>query len=32
MRDHLTRLESQLQFNAVGDAAPDLNALFGAIA
>ncbi|MBP6006258.1 MAG: GntR family transcriptional regulator [Rhodoferax sp.] len=31
MRDHLTRLESQLQFNVVGDATPDLNALFGAV-
>ncbi|BCO28258.1 hypothetical protein MIZ03_3158 [Rhodoferax lithotrophicus] len=29
MRDHLTRLEAQLQFNVAEDAAPDLNALFG---
>ena len=29
MRDHLTRLEAQLQFNVPEDVAPDLNALFG---
>lgn len=29
MRDHLTRLEAQLQFNGPQDATPDLNALFG---
>lgn len=29
MRDHLTRLESRLQFEAADDAAPDLNQLFG---
>lgn len=30
MREHLTRLEAQLQFNVPEEAAPDLNALFGA--
>jgi DNA-binding GntR family transcriptional regulator len=30
MRDHLSRLESQLEFNTPGDTTPDLNALFGA--
>lgn len=30
MREHLTRLEAQLQFNVAEDASPDLNALFGA--
>ena len=29
MRDHLTRLETELQFGAVPDPAPDLGALFG---
>ena len=29
MRDHLTRLETELQFGAVADPAPDLGALFG---
>jgi len=32
MRDHLTRLESQLQFNLSEDVAPDLTELFGAAA
>jgi DNA-binding GntR family transcriptional regulator len=30
MRDHLTQLESQLQFNRPEEAAPDLNVLFAA--
>jgi len=30
MREHLARLQSQLQFNAADEAVPDLNALFGA--
>ncbi len=29
MRDHLTRLEAQLQFDLPSESAPDLNALFG---
>lgn len=32
MRAHLTRLEAQLQFNVPENAAPDLHALFGAVA
>lgn len=32
MRDHLTRLETQLEFNVPADAAPDLSRLFGAVA
>ena len=32
MREHLTRLESQLQFASSAEAAPDLTALFGAAA
>jgi DNA-binding GntR family transcriptional regulator len=32
MRDHLTRLESQLEFNGPVDTTPDLNALFGSVA
>jgi DNA-binding GntR family transcriptional regulator len=32
MREHLTRLEAQLQFNPPSESAPDLNALFGAAA
>ncbi|MDI1245988.1 MAG: GntR family transcriptional regulator [Rhodoferax sp.] len=32
MRDHLTQLEAQLQFNRPEDTAPDLNALFAAVA
>lgn len=32
MHEHLVRLESQLRFDATGDAAPDLTALFGAAA
>ncbi len=32
MRDHLSRLESQLQFNLSEEVAPDLNELFGAVA
>lgn len=32
MRDHLTRLETQLEFNVHTDAAPDLSRLFGASA
>lgn len=30
MREHLARLEAQLQFNTADDTPPDLNALFGA--
>jgi len=30
MREHLARLQSQLQFNTADEAVPDLNALFGA--
>ncbi|MCM2341518.1 GntR family transcriptional regulator [Rhodoferax sp.] len=32
MQDHLTRLESQLQFNLPIDSVPDLNGLFGSVA
>ena len=32
MREHLTRLEAQLQFNVPEETAPDLNTLFGAAA
>ena len=32
MRDHLTRLETQLEFNVPADTAPDLSRLFGAAA